>query len=94
MYFLKVVSIGPSDKKNHGLSPNSKKSVFVKRSNVYRQQNYETIKTRLCIRDDDRATMEVLIIPIWYPMNADKSVREWRNWDCEAADDEDGAAEE
>ena len=30
MYFLKLVSIGPSEKKIHNLSPNSKKGVFVK----------------------------------------------------------------
>ena len=33
VFFLKVVFLGPSDKKIHGLSPNSKKGVFVKRSN-------------------------------------------------------------
>ena len=32
MYFLNIVSIGPSEKKIHSLSPNSKKGVFVKRS--------------------------------------------------------------
>ena len=30
MYFLNIVSIGPSKKKIHSLSPNSKKGVFVK----------------------------------------------------------------
>ena len=34
MYFLNIVSIGPSEKKIYSLSPNSKKKKILKHSNV------------------------------------------------------------